>query len=209
MDVCAGFGDFCPGHDHTPMEIPMTNLRQTHRWSSTVAGAFLLVIAATGVALQIEELTETGERRGPPAPTTAAAVLESPETSIASALAGLRAAEPNARITSLALGGTGGAAQVVVSLAGETQARAIDIVTGSVKAAEQAAPQGPPGGPPPGFSLMRTIKQIHTGEIGGPFGQIIGLALGLTLLFLSISGLWMWLQMLNARANQGRKGWFW
>lgn len=186
----------------------MTNLRQAHRWGSTAAGAFLLVIAATGVALQVEELTESGERRGPPAQ-SAAAVIEAPETVISSALTRLRAAEPGARITSVAIGGAGDAHHVIVTLAGEDEARAINVETSEVTESERSAPKNPPSGPSTEFNVMRTIKQIHTGEIAGPFGVVLGLAFGLTLLFLSVSGLWMWVQMLSARAKLGRAGWFW
>ena len=57
--------------------------------------------------------------------------------------------------------------------------------------------------------LHETIMHIHSGEFFGKFGNVIGLICGLALLFFSISGLWMYWQMFQARSRNGRREVFW
>ena len=54
------------------------------------------------------------------------------------------------------------------------------------------------------------IKHLHSGEIAGPVGTVLSILSGLALLFFSISGIWMYVQMWRFR--QGRKlapRWLW
>jgi uncharacterized iron-regulated membrane protein len=57
--------------------------------------------------------------------------------------------------------------------------------------------------------LHETIMHIHSGEFFGKFGNVIGLLCGAALFFFSISGLWMYWQMFQARSKNGRREVFW
>ncbi len=57
--------------------------------------------------------------------------------------------------------------------------------------------------------LHESIMHIHSGEFFGKFGNVIGLICGLALFFFSISGLWMYWQMFQARSKNGRREVFW
>ncbi len=57
--------------------------------------------------------------------------------------------------------------------------------------------------------LHEAIMHIHSGEFFGKFGNAIGLICGLALFFFSISGLWMYWQMFQARSKNGRRAVFW
>ena len=80
-------------------------------------------------------------------------------------------------------------------------------------------PKPPAGG---GASIVGTLHHLHSGESFGPLGTIVGTMSGLSLLFFTVSGLWMYLQMFRARAgNRARRAergvdpaaadakWFW
>ena len=69
---------------------------------------------------------------------------------------------------------------------------------------EHAGPGGEGGG-----DLHGLVMHIHSGEYFGKYANVIGLVCGLALLFFSVSGLWMYWQMFNARARNGRSGVFW
>ena len=61
----------------------------------------------------------------------------------------------------------------------------------------------------PGGDLHGLVMHIHSGEYFGKYANVIGLVCGLALFFFSVSGLWMYWQMFNARARNGRGGVFW
>ena len=76
--------------------------------------------------------------------------------------------------------------------------------------------QEPPGAGDPegaggkgGGDLHGLVMHIHSGEYFGKYANVIGLVCGLALFFFSVSGLWMYWQMFNARARNGRSGVFW
>ncbi|MFC7535942.1 PepSY domain-containing protein [Sphingomonas sp. GCM10030256] len=53
--------------------------------------------------------------------------------------------------------------------------------------------------PAPGGWNLGLLHHLHSGETFGPIGTAIAILSGLTLIFFSISGLWMYLQMLRGR----------
>ena len=65
------------------------------------------------------------------------------------------------------------------------------------------------GPPDENGGLHQTIMHIHSGEFLGKFANVIGLVCGLALFFFSVSGLWMYWQMFDARAKNGRHQIFW
>ena len=58
---------------------------------------------------------------------------------------------------------------------------------------------------PKGPSLVGTLHHLHSGESFGPLGTIISTLSGFSLLFFSISGLWMYIQMFGARTRRQRE----
>ena len=86
--------------------------------------------------------------------------------------------------------------------------------------AEQLATQAPPEGfacpdgwrcSPPRIdtgglgSMVGLFHHLHSGEEFGPAGEIISFLSGLTLIFFSISGIWMYAQMWTNRKSRGLK----
>jgi len=53
------------------------------------------------------------------------------------------------------------------------------------------------------------MKQIHRGDALGVPGRLMDLFAGLSLIFLSASGLWMYVDLLLRRMRGGRKQLFW
>lgn len=70
---------------------------------------------------------------------------------------------------------------------------------------------GPPqqGGHRGKPDLYHFIIDLHSGNILGPFGKIVSSLMGAALLFFSISGMWMYVDMFRKRKNIGRSGLFW
>jgi uncharacterized iron-regulated membrane protein len=68
---------------------------------------------------------------------------------------------------------------------------------------------GPPdhrGGPP---DLYHFIIDLHSGNVLGPVGKVISALLGAAMLFFSVSGMWMYIDMFRKRRRIGRTGLFW
>jgi hypothetical protein len=65
----------------------------------------------------------------------------------------------------------------------------------------------PKGG---GRSIVSLLHDLHSGASFGPIGTFIATLSGFAMVFFSISGIWMYVQMWRNRASRGAKpGWFW
>ena len=54
------------------------------------------------------------------------------------------------------------------------------------------------------------LHHLHSGEEFGPAGTVISILSGLALMFFSLSGLWLYVQMWRNRRERSLKpGWFW
>ena len=53
------------------------------------------------------------------------------------------------------------------------------------------------------------IIELHSGNYFGPFGKVISVLMGAVMLFFSISGMWMYIDMFRKRKKIGRSGLFW
>jgi hypothetical protein len=54
------------------------------------------------------------------------------------------------------------------------------------------------------------LHHLHSGEEFGPVGTAVSILSGLALMFFSLSGLWLYVQMWRARKDRALKpGWFW
>jgi uncharacterized iron-regulated membrane protein len=62
----------------------------------------------------------------------------------------------------------------------------------------------------PGGLNIGLIHHLHSGETFGPIGTIIATLSGLSMIFFSFSGLWMYVQMWRNRKDRSlTPGWFW
>jgi uncharacterized iron-regulated membrane protein len=62
----------------------------------------------------------------------------------------------------------------------------------------------------PGNWNVGLLHHLHSGETFGPFGVVISLLSGISMVFFAFSGLWMYIQMWRNRSAKALKpGWFW
>ena len=57
--------------------------------------------------------------------------------------------------------------------------------------------------------LQHLIIDLHSGNYFGPFGKVISVLMGAVMLFFSVSGMWMYVDMFRKRKKIGRSGLFW
>jgi hypothetical protein len=109
---------------------------------------------------------------------------------------------------------------------------AFNALTGAAMAAPMAMDMGAPGMGPPGMGqagmggpggpdgmaggpnrtgifLLDNSQQLHSGAYYGRFFEWLILCTGIGMLVLSITGIWMYFDMIMRRKTQGRTGWFW
>lgn len=179
--------------------------RKLHRWFSLPLFLFILIVLATGVALQIEEMLGTlgGEGDGPPA----VAQGQAPEplgdaqiqALVGDALEKGRKAEPDFRPTRVDIDLSPGAEITRLGL----QPRGgpfinVDHNTGEIFAVMEPSPP-----------LHVWLIWIHTGSVAGPAGIWIMLFTSFALMFLAVSGLVLYYQMWKNRKKRGKSELFW
>jgi hypothetical protein len=61
-----------------------------------------------------------------------------------------------------------------------------------------------------GNSIVGLLHHLHSGETFGPLGVVISTLSGFALIFFSVSGLWLYIQMWRNRKNRSlTPRWFW
>ena len=178
--------------------------RQLHRWTSLPLILFLFLLVATGVVLQFEEIGKLGgEESAPPAAATANAGNYPSDRAIQAqlneALASARQAGPDFRPQRIELTVTQG--RETTRLA--QQPRGGPFIQVNHATGEVAAEMNPE------LPLHVLLIQLHTGAAMGAFGVWVMLVASLILLWLSISGAYLYWQMWRNRAARGRKRLFW
>jgi uncharacterized iron-regulated membrane protein len=59
-------------------------------------------------------------------------------------------------------------------------------------------------------SIKGFVQHLHSGETFGPIGVVLSTLAGFSLLFFSVSGIWMYVQMWQNRSSRGLKPrWLW
>lgn len=67
-----------------------------------------------------------------------------------------------------------------------------------------------PKRPPEGGLDIGLLHHLHSGESFGPLGTVIATLSGLTMIFFSFSGLWLYVQMWRSRKDRGlTPRWWW
>lgn len=175
-------------------------MRQYHRWVSLIAALFLLVVATTGVILQVQKLTGNdadavgrGDKDRAAAITTATPI-PAYATLLGRTLDAARARAPNSPIASVSLKSEGDEVQGVVILTGDPPRQlTVDARSGRLIKDERRDPDS-------------LILRIHSGAILGEPGVVLGVLWGSALVILSLTGAWVYLSMYRRRRKVSGKG---
>lgn len=171
-----------------------TNSRKVHRWLGIGAAVFFLLVSITGVFLQIEQVFGEDE-----ASKEKLAAMVSP-ASLARPFAVDPAGIDRARQAALARFGNRPVAAIDWQIKGDAPHYILHLdgpgpLRVDVNAATNAVVDARPDG-------EDWLLRLHTGEIIGDGGKVLGLGWGIALVTMSITGILVYLQMYRAR----RKG---
>ena len=195
--------------------------RSLHRGVSLVSAVFLLIVAVTGTLLSVDSFafglyrilhperlvhgfSPVGTVGDYSAPLVDAAMPAMFETTVRA----YHRAEGDRPIKVVRLRSFAGMPQgVIVAGGAATQQLIFNAATGA--RAGLSGPNYPYTGFPTGWQLHELLKRIHRGDVIGVPGRIVDLLAGLALAFLSVSGLWMYLEQWQRRRGAGRGAPFW
>ncbi len=177
-------------------------MRKYHRWISAVAALFLIVVAVSGVILQVQRLAgeDADADADRPRSTELSTAIPSPVYGalVSRTLDAVRQRAPNAVIASVSLRGEGSDIEGVVDLPGDPLREIIvDANSGRIKSDER-------------HEAESLILRIHSGEILGEPGVVLGVLWGTALVVLLITGGWVYVDMYRRRLKgSGKRGLFW
>jgi hypothetical protein len=200
------------------------NMRRLHRWVSIVAAVFVLYVAFTGFIMALDSVWTTAYMAthglslggGPPPPALLqmfaddGTVTDSElESTLRTTLAAAGKTSPDAlppRVVRLRV--LGGRPQgVVVSGDAVAEQLIFDAKTGNPAGLYET---GYPRTPMPfQWDFHETVKRMHRGDYFGLTGRWVDLLTGVAILFLTVSGIVMYLQLYRVRGKIGRRGVFW
>ena len=181
--------------------------RKIHRWLGIIAVIFFLSVSITGVVLQYQAIFGEEESAHEAmatmrSPVTTAQVFAVDAAAFARARSAVAARYPDVPVASVDWQIKGEAQAFTFHLDGAEPLKvAVAPATGAIISAE-----------PDGESW---IMRLHTGEIIGDGGKVLGLLWGLALVAMSVTGFIVYVKMLKARktGSAGKaKGWrryFW
>jgi uncharacterized iron-regulated membrane protein len=172
-------------------------MRKIHRWFALAAVLFLVIVAATGIILQVQKLT--GADANDPdniRVSSAYTTVTDPVVYAAMfdrALVVARARAPHTPIATITFQ-SGDLPKVLVRLPGEPGRQiTVDGSSGKVLADEEFEPE----------TLM---QRIHDGSILGDSGVVMGVLWGSALVLLTITGFWVYFDMYRRRLRVHGKG---
>jgi len=193
-------------------------MRRWHRWIMTVGIVLLAWWAGSGVVLALYDASDARqvwaiEGGGPGARLTDADATAAAVPEPASLAAGIGTALADAGrmpIASVDLQRAGPLTRLEFATADgdRERMRRYDAATGAPISALEA--DGDPDRPQPGYVQRRNaLKSWHRGNVAGLPGQLLGLAAGITLAALGVTGVLLYLELWRARRRLGRRGLFW
>jgi uncharacterized iron-regulated membrane protein len=173
--------------------------RQFHRWVGTVVAIFLVIIAASGVTLQIEMMLTQGGGGSPgagaPATYTDAQLLDMVRTTLAAA----HRADPSSPPMQVQLELGPHPVGTVTLMAATPQRHGFNALTGQVVG----------GGDEGGRSLHLFLLRLHRGDLIGKPGLWLSIGCGTGLFVLCLTGAWVYIDLLRRRWGRGLAGFFW
>ena len=124
-------------------------------------------------------------------------------------LTAMRSTLPGEPVKVLRLRVYGGMPQgvVIAGLADDTHQVVFNAATG--QKAGLTEPGYPDTGFPFGWQAHQLAKQIHRGSYFGFFGRWLDLLGGLAIIYLSVSGIVMYVELWNRRRRSGRRSILW
>jgi uncharacterized iron-regulated membrane protein len=193
--------------------------RTLHRWGAIVASVFIMAIALSGLWLAVESLVfgyylaaHLPKAGQPMVRQPAATPLEDLQLP-AMLSTTLRAYESSSfadqplKVLRLRIYGGMRQGVLIAGLGEDTQQVVFNASTG-VRAG-LTEPGYPPTGFPFGWQAHQIAKQIHRGSYIGLSGRWMDLFGGLSLIYLSLSGIVMYFDMWNRRRRSGRSALLW
>jgi hypothetical protein len=195
--------------------------RSAHRWVSITAAIFLMVVSVSGTLLSIDsfslgvyQLTHKSAGKYSRFPIGMVGDYSSPlsdakvSTMIETTLSSYHSSQGGTPIKVLRLRYFAGMPQgVIVSGGDDTRQFVFNTDTG--KRVSMTEPGYPKVAFPFGWEEHELVKQIHRGDAFGVAGRMMDVFAGLSLAFLSVSGLTMYLDLMRRRRRAGRKQIFW
>lgn len=195
--------------------------RSVHRWIALTSAVFLTVVALSGTWLAVESLGMgiymANNRPTPPPANAPRPILPNGigalndadvPSMLKTTLASYQAAMPDTPIRVVRLRVFGGMPQgVIVTGSDEADQVVFNAITG--KRASMTEPGYPRVGFPFGWEAHQIAKKVHRGDYFGMSGRWADLFAGLAMLYLSISGVVMYIDMWKKRRKIGRSGLLW
>ncbi|MFT4075763.1 MAG: PepSY-associated TM helix domain-containing protein [Asticcacaulis sp.] len=191
--------------------------RDLHRWTAIGAGLLVVWITLTGLALSVDNFSAfvLGQINGPPkgidpfAGDWSSPMSDSELPAMTrTTLAAFQAAEPGTGIKVLQLRHFAVYAQgVVVANDRNTSQRVFNAANGQRQLMSE--PGYPKLGFPFGWEWHQRMKQLHRGDYFGLPGRWLDTIGALAMVYLTLSGLVMYVQLWQRRQKQGRKALIW
>jgi uncharacterized iron-regulated membrane protein len=189
--------------------------RTLHRGISIVAAVFLSVVMLSGFWLAVESLGKAlymarhpVSSAGKPADTWSPLPDEALPAMLRATLGAYEAAVPDVPARAIRLRYFAGMPQGVV-ISGEEEARQLVFNAETGRRASLTEPGYPPTGFPFGWQAHQLAKSIHRGDFFGLSGRFMDLFAGLSMIYLSISGIALYYDLWSRRRRSGRFGFFW
>jgi len=174
--------------------------RTLHRWFGFTASTLFILIATTGIGLQIDRwINQPPEQAGPPPGLARPLTVAAPGALVDRAIAAARQKRSGfvydeIDVTNGARGG-----EIVLRAAGPLGASLIYRGDGTL--ADGPRPIDP--------QWHEWLQNIHAGYFAGAAGETVSLLAGLSLLVLGVTGLILHIRVWRRRWRMGRRSPFW
>lgn len=181
--------------------------RSLHRGVSVAASVLLVLVALSGTWIGFESSYATFNRHKPPRETLAITDAQAAAAAHGATVA-FRAEEPDTPIRAIrARVWFGQLEGAIVTATDPTRQRVFNAASGQEQ--NLSSPLYPKSPFPLGTDVHEWVKHFHSGELFGLPARMLNLLAGLSLVFLSASGLWIYVDLWRKRAKSGRKELFW
>jgi uncharacterized iron-regulated membrane protein len=196
--------------------------RSLHRSIAVMAAVFLMIVSVTGTLLSIDsfalgvyiDLHQTPGKHAREFPAGMTADYSSPLQDaeipgmVQTTLSAYQAIRGSTPINVIRLRYFSGMPQGVIITGGQDTVQLV-FNAASGRRVSMTEPNYPYTGFPFGWEEHELVKKIHRGDALGVPGRLMDVFAGCSLVFLSISGLVMYLDLRKRRKRMGRSGLYW